>query len=100
MFPSSTGVECVQSGRPEITIYGILGNRYPCNLEPSLALPKGNKTIQLKLSDNAKYFANYEFRFTSIRGASMAAVQMMNPQSTNVQNSRAYLTCQSIFGQL
>lgn len=97
---ASTGVDYVQSGRLEITLYDILGNRYPCALKPSIMLPKGHKTIQIKLPDNAKYFANYEFRFTSTRGASMAAVQMMNPQTTNVPYSRAYLTCQSFMGQL
>jgi subtilisin family serine protease len=96
----SSGVDYVQSGRLEIVLYDVVGNRYPCSLKPSIMLPKGNKTISIKLPDNAKYFATYEFRFTSIRGASMASVQMMNPQSTNVPNSRAYLTCQSMTGQL
>lgn len=96
----STGVDYVQSGRLEIVLYDVVGNRYPCRLKPSIMLPKGNKTISITLPDNAKYFATYEFRFTSIRGASMASVQIMNPQSTNVPNSRAYLTCQSIVEQL
>ena len=96
----STGVEYVQSGRVEINLYDIVGNRYPCTLKPSIMLPKGNKTIQIKLPENAKYFASYEFRFTSSRGASVGWVQMMNPQRTSVPFSRAYLTCQSFMGQL
>jgi hypothetical protein len=96
----STGVDYVQSGRLEIVLFDINGARHPCGLKPSIMLPKGNRTVQIKLPDNAKYFANYEFRFTSSRGASMASVQMLDPQRTSVPYSRAYLTCQSIMGQL
>jgi subtilisin family serine protease len=96
----STGVDYVKSGRLEIVLFDINGARHPCGLKPSIMLPKGNRTVQIKLPDNAKYFANYEFRFTSSRGASMASVQMLDPQRTSVPYSRAYLTCQSIMGQL
>jgi subtilisin family serine protease len=96
----STGVDYVQAGRLEIVLFDTTGTRYPCDLKPSIMLPKGNRTIQIKLPDNAKYFSTYQFRFSSSRGASMTSVQMMNPQWTNVPYSRAYLTCQSIIGQL
>ena len=81
----------------EINLYDIAGNCYPYSLKCSA---KGMKTVQIKLPENGRYFASYEFRFTSSRGASVTWIQMMNPQRTSVPYSRAFLTCQSLMGQL
>lgn len=96
----STGVDYINSGRVEAYLFDTQGRRYPCMLRPSISLSKENKTISIRLPDTAKHFANFEFRFVSARATSTAWVQLTNPQSTLVPNSKAALTCQGILGQL
>jgi hypothetical protein len=98
-FQASTGVEYVNYGSIDVTMYGLEGTAYECDYRGYLLLEKGKKTLTIRIPNKAKHFGSFEVTFKSSRGVSKTVVQMLKTEPTWVPYSNAALACKDLAGQ-